>query len=197
MVQVRMGKSKPSAPMRPSPCLPPDSPLRALDYLALDDAALIDQCEVDHYRSSGPGGQKRNKTSSAVRLRHRPTDLIVTASENRSQHVNKVFALRRLREAIALEVRTAVDLSSAAAGDAFAECVTADGDFKVRKSDRRYYQALSEILHVLAACGMSVSDAAGRLGLSTARLVKLIRSDPKLWRRVNQMRAVAGAKPLR
>ena len=43
-----------------------DAPSTA-DYLALDDRALLGQCEVDVYRASGPGGQKRNKIESAVR----------------------------------------------------------------------------------------------------------------------------------
>ena len=34
------------------------------DWVALDDAKLLAQCDVDTYRASGPGGQKRNKTSS-------------------------------------------------------------------------------------------------------------------------------------
>src|SRR5256885_7886786 len=71
----------------------------------LTDTQLLAQCEVDTYRASGPGGQKRNKTSSAVRLRHPPTGLIVIAEESRSQHENRARALRRMRQALFLEVR--------------------------------------------------------------------------------------------
>ncbi|MCA9856909.1 MAG: peptide chain release factor-like protein, partial [Dehalococcoidia bacterium] len=79
-------------------------------YLGLSDDDLLAQCEVDRFRASGPGGQKRNKTDSAVRLRHRPTGLESVAVESRSQHENRARALRRLRLTIALASREAVDL---------------------------------------------------------------------------------------
>ena len=66
---------------------------------------MLAQCEVDTYRASGPGGQKRNKTSSAVRLRHPPTGLLVIAEESRSQHANKAKALKRLRRALWADLR--------------------------------------------------------------------------------------------
>src|SRR4051794_3725718 len=74
-------------------------------WTVLTDGQLLAQCEVDTYRASGPGGQKRNKTSSAVRLRHPPSGLIVIAEESRSQHENKAKALRRLRQALYLKLR--------------------------------------------------------------------------------------------
>src|SRR5881392_2303571 len=74
-------------------------------WTSLTDDQLLDQCAVDTYRASGPGGQKRNKTSSAVRLRHPPSGLIVIAEESRSQHENRARALRRLRRALYLTVR--------------------------------------------------------------------------------------------
>ena len=71
----------------------------------LTDEQLLAQCDVDTYRASGPGGQKRNKTSSAVRVRHAPSGLIVIAEESRSQHENRARALRRLRQAFFLKLR--------------------------------------------------------------------------------------------
>ena len=167
------------------------------EYLTLEDGALVAQCDVDHYRASGPGGQKRNKTSSAVRLRHRPTGLAVTATEERSQHVNKIRGVRRLREAIALHVRSALNPGEYRPSELVSSCVGADRQLHVGRRDARYYPAVCEILDLLAACHARVRDAARCLGVSTANLVKFIRTDPKLWRRVNQMRTSAGVKPLR
>src|SRR6267143_3798229 len=74
-------------------------------WTALTDAQLLAQSEVDTYRASGPGGQKRNKTSSAVRIRHPASGLIVIAEESRSQHENRAKALQRLKQAFFLHIR--------------------------------------------------------------------------------------------
>ncbi|KAG0568672.1 hypothetical protein KC19_6G037000 [Ceratodon purpureus] len=81
-----------------------------VDWLKLTDGELQRQCRVETLRSSGPGGQHRNKTESAVRLLHLPTGLVAFAAEDRSQHKNRSKAFKRLREVIAMEVRRPVEL---------------------------------------------------------------------------------------
>lgn len=63
-----------------------------------DDDALLQECDVQVFRGTGPGGQSVNTTDSAVRLRHRPTGETVVARRERSQYQNKRAALVRLRE---------------------------------------------------------------------------------------------------
>jgi ribosome-associated protein len=73
---------------------------RAALALALDDQALLRRCEETFFVGSGPGGQHRNKTASAVRLFHPETGLTLTATERRSQAQNRSVALLRLRAAL-------------------------------------------------------------------------------------------------
>jgi ribosome-associated protein len=65
------------------------------------DEKLLDECEVETYRSGGSGGQHVNKTDSAVRLRHMPTGIVVTSQQERSQYLNKQICIEKLREKVA------------------------------------------------------------------------------------------------
>lgn len=167
------------------------------DYLALDDAGLLAQCDVHTYRASGPGGQKRNKTSSAVRLRHDPTGLAVVGTESRSQHENKRRALRRLRLCIALGVRRAFDAERDEPSEALRASIAPDGRLQCGRRDARYPTVVRDLLDVFFANQGRTADTAGALGISTAHLISFLRNDPKLWGRANQFRAEFGHPALK
>ena len=162
--------------------------------LAADDALLLAGCDIDTYRASGPGGQKRNKTESAVRLRHRSSGLIVIAEESRSQAENRARALRRLRKALALRLR---EPAVEGAPPAVAACITRAGRLDVGQRDARYLPAVAAVLDVLLEAKGSVSEAGTRLGISTGNLSSFLTDDEDVFVVANQLRASFELRPLR
>jgi hypothetical protein len=165
-------------------------------WTELTDQQLLAQCEVDTYRASGPGGQKRNKTSSAVRLRHPPSGLLVIAEESRSQHENKAKALKRLRQALHLKLREPV--AAGLESDAILTAVkNREGRLDVGRKDPRFWPAIGVVLDLLEHQQARVSDAAKALGISTGNLIDFLQTEPKVWEQVNILRTRHGHKPLK
>src|SRR3954468_15067576 len=157
----------------------------------MSDDDLLADCREDHFRGSGPGGQKRNKTSNGVRLVHKPTGVIVTATESRSLKENRIHAIRRLRLKLAADVREPVDLASFVPPDWF---LSIRHGKQIEASHRNPLHAAAGglVLDLLAALNGNPAAVAVNLGVSTTAVIKLLEGESQFWAAANRIRAEVG-----
>ena len=148
--------------------------------LTEEDDILIRDCELIMQKGTGNGGQKINKTSSAVRLRHRPTGIAVSANEERSQSRNRHIALRKLRYEIALSVHA-----------------SPSGSFALLPSPSPANHArlilwTAALFDRLAAAEYDLAKAAALCGASASQLERAMRKYPQVWRRFSEAKNQKG-----
>jgi hypothetical protein len=159
---------------------------------ALPVADLLRQTRETHARRTGPGGQHRNKTQTAVVLVHLPTGIAAEASERRSQAENRQVALRRLRHRLALEHRC----PAARAPSPVWAARSRGGRLVIAAGNDDMPALVAEALDQLEAHGMRMTDAAATLGVTATQLANLFRKDAAAWTALNRRRATVGATPL-
>jgi hypothetical protein len=189
---------------------------------AYPDEALLNECTIGQSRSSGPGGQHRNKVQTQVTLTHRPSGIAATAGERRSQRENKSMALKRLRLKLAVELRTGVEsgeigselLESRKAQPKRETPAATDPDaaffasigiklrsarpgemkkrLRINPKHRDYPALLAEVLDAIAAAGWEPKHAATRLDVSVSQLLKLIKQHPAALHKLNEERKTRG-----
>ena len=138
--------------------------------LALDDMALSRLVKLEFTRGSGNGGQKRNKTSTAVRVVLPEYGVEATDCTERSQHRNRAAALRKLRMNLALKVRCAPQPPPRS---------------RVALTAPEYPVYAARLLDNLAECGGDYRKAATRWGVSPTSLLKSVTRDPVLLKWLN------------
>lgn len=144
--------------------------------LIAEDDVLLRDCDLIMQKGTGNGGQKINKTSSAVRLLHRPTGIAVSANEERSQARNRHIALRKLRYEIALRIRA--DFS----GGSFALLPAPSP-----ANHARLVLWTAALFDRLAAADFNLKETAGLCGVSASQLERAMRKYPQVWRTYSEI----------
>ncbi len=152
-------------------------------FLELSDAGLLAECKIDCFRGTGPGGQHRNVTDSAVRLKLLSANIVAASARFRSQRQNKNDALKKIRMQLALELR-----------DPPGAAVSATPVVSVK--NREYPGYLAGLLDIIYDSEYKIGDAASRLGASTGKLVRILARDPQAWKWINDKRTIAGMRRL-
>ena len=166
----------------------------AAHFRIATDEQILSECRREMSRGSGPGGQKRNKTSNAVCLVHIPTGLSVRAQETRSQNSNLKLALSRLRFLMVLEFRIALD-EHFQIPDWLVQN-RSHGKLRIGPKSADYLKVIGTLLDMLAHHRWSLSQAAQAMGISTGNLASLLKNDEKLMAFVNARRRAIGLKVL-
>lgn len=168
---------------------------RPIHPAALGSEALMAQCTMTRGRSSGPGGQHRNKVQTHVTLTHQPTGISAQAGERRQAGENQSVALRRLRLQLAIDVRVGVpsgeirsELWRSRCRNRKIVCATKHADFPA---------LLAEALDVIEACALDMPKASARLVCSPTQLLRLIAAHPPALVDLNRKRQDRSMRPLR
>ncbi|MCR9216305.1 MAG: peptide chain release factor-like protein [bacterium] len=189
---------------------------------AWPDELLLRECTVGQSRSSGPGGQHRNKVSTQVTITHQPTGISATAGERRSASDNKREALRRLRLKLASEHRVGVPEGEIGSPlwrsrvqkpkrvkqpkqqdkDPFFEEMGITlrnpepevplGRIVVSPKHRDFPAILAEAMDAIASAGWEVKPAAIRLGVSPTQVIKLVKDHTAAWAQLTEHREARG-----
>jgi len=162
---------------------------------ALSDADLLRQCDVQHTRRSGPGGQHRNKVETTVVLTHRGTGIRADASERRSQAANKKAALFRLRLRLALQQRSPASLEDPPSELWKSRCEA--GQLAINPGHADFPLLLAEVLDHLEPARADVKAVAEHLDCTSSQLVKFLKLEPRAFRWLNELRASHGLSPLK
>jgi len=166
-------------------------PLTIDTILSLPDESLLRDCKVEFYKSGGPGGQKRNKTSSAAKIMHLPTGIEAHSHDFRSQAQNRTRALHRLRHKIAAEVRSAVVVRGYAP-PAWITAYKGAGQIRVNAKNADFARVAAHALDLLAVTDGKVSGAAALLGVSASSLVRCLRQEHAIWDAACRIRKQSG-----
>ncbi len=199
-----MGKTGDSSEPAPAVAL-----AAAWAWLSLPPESLLKQCLQARFQGSGPGGQKRNRVYSGVRLTHTASGLSAESVDSRASARNLGEALSRLRLAIAL---------AAVPGDAVADG-NGPGNAEVTRipgkgpgpgdpapstpfraanpSHPDYARGALRALSLLRSHAGQLAPAAAALGCTPSALTRYLKEEKSVWARAREIRIANGLHPLK
>lgn len=152
----------------------------------MSDDDLLRQCRFEACRGVGPGGQKRNKTSTAARVTHLESGLSAWDDATRSQHQNLRHALRKLRCEMAVNLRPGE-------GEAAPEIPLSPVP---KQGSTEFLLWMGRLFDALSNAEFQMTVAAEALGCSASQLTRLLGKDDLAWQKLAEARQKRQLPPL-
>ena len=165
----------------------------ASHLVELSDEKLLEQCGVKRTRGSGPGGQHRNKVETAIVITHLETGITGEASEKRSQDENKIVAIKRLRQNLAIQIRSRRNEKLGKV--AFKRIQSKKISVNTNHAD--FPILLAEALDRLYENEFDISSAAETLRCTNSQLLKFLKQLPAAFEYFNEQRKIRELPRLR
>jgi hypothetical protein len=169
----------------------------ARDWLALPPETLLKACRQSRFQGSGPGGQKRNRVYSGVRLTHGPSGLTGECVDSRASARNVGEALARLRLNLAL----AAVVPAPRNPDVTEPPADPDPGLPFRAgcnpSHADYPRFALRALALLLGHGGQLAPAAAALGCTASALTRFLKGEKAVWAKAREIRTANGLHPLK
>jgi hypothetical protein len=188
---------------RTNDLLPPIAAFQQSTHKMIDDEhpsmlreeELLKNVVLDFGRSSGPGGQHRNRKATACTATHIPTDITSEATERRRQSENRKMAISRLRRTLAILLRRKINVDSYTPTELWENRRQGD-KLPINPKHNEYPAILAETLDVILATDFDMSESAGILQVTGTQLLTIISHDKAALTWLNDQRKELGLKPL-
>ena len=162
----------------------------------LSEETLLNDVTLDFGRSSGPGGQHRNRKATACTATHIPSDLSGEATERRRQSENRKMAISRLRRTLAILLRRELDTKTYTISKLWESRRQGD-QLPINPKHVEYPAILSETLDVLLACNFDMNQTSSILQISNTQILKIVSGDKAAITWFNDQRKERDLKPLK
>lgn len=175
-----------------------DSASEAQHPCFLTEEQLLAICEISQLRRGGPGGQHRNKVSTAIVVRHASSGILAEANERRSQIDNRRVAVRRLRVLLAIRLRSSP--RQLAYDTPMREAIRLKyGGAALRIASENWECAtlLTILLDDVFQNDYQMARVAELWRTSTSQLIRLLRDYPSALTNINAARSARNLSPLK
>lgn len=165
-----------------------------IKLLSLSDGELLRKCTVTYFQASGPGGQKRNRVNSAVRLNHLQTGITVVSSDSRSAERNRSAALARMRLQLALSPWPCREID-----EVKTKFPGKWPEFRVQINHKHgdFPNCVFSALHFFNSFQGEIRTTGKKLGTTSSSLVRFFKVNKQVWKTVAEIRKHFGKSLLK